>query len=70
MKPTGPNTPTIRPVISRGYINALLERSRVVMEQAEAVLSQAEEWEREQGRRPSGGRVVPLNEWREKQTEK
>jgi len=77
MKPTGPNTPTIRPVISQGYVNALLERSRVVIAEAEAAIRRAEQWERvrdilegqeqaaEQGP-PSGGRVVPFGEWRGK----
>ena len=77
MKPTGPNTPPIQAVISRGYINALLERSRVVIAEAEAVIKRAEQWDRERGilteqeqaaeqGPPSGGRVIPLEVWRGK----
>lgn len=51
--------PAIRPVISQGYINALLERSRAIMEHAEAVIAHAEACLSERGH----GRVVPMNEW-------
>ena len=67
MKPTP--TPLIRPVISRAYVDALLERSRVVIAEAEAAIKWAEEMERETQREtpaPSGGRVIPLEVWRGK----